>query len=1338
MNKYISRNIKIRNRGNTEEIISDENFFGKIGPKVLLGEPGSGKSETIRQFSKKLNIKRFDASTLINNPNKLKQLGLGNILIDALDEVTIDKHEALSKISNILFENNISNFTISCRAFDWSYAVNQRTILDVLDVPPIIGNIVQLDDAKIDEFLTANFSGDKNQFRIKMNELDASAFSVNPQLLTMLIDVVNKGSWPFSKIELFEEFTKKASSEHNDIRIELQKKNYPLDDIRHATGFLFSIQYLCGKSYISNQQNDNDFSLYINDVLNQNITSEIIIETLSTKLFTKDEDGKYTASHKLIAEYLAANFLTLGLKNGNISPRRLVNLLTINGVIPTSIRGIASWLATLSPIIRSQIISLDAWSCLRYGDIHNYSDGEIKLLLSELELLSEVDPYFASDEWELKISPTLARLNVIADFKRILSNPNISRELKTIVTESIKKADISFKTSVEDELKKLLLSTSVSRGVRYNALIILQEISDEQTIKQLIFRLSKFEDEHSIELAIELLNSHTKLFDGSQIAKYVLQYNEIKSLNRDDNFYFDYQNQIFSKINGIQATEMLNYFLQLKSKAGDESRNKRNLLYDLSISSFERIIESGYSVSVPTISKLIRSYELEFHNRNQKNDISQNYFLSNEKIRHQIQDAFINKCKSGSELWDSLWRLFDCNIGVSPFGSDIIRKLSEFNVNKLRREKSKALWKELVQWGVKFVNGNGSEIDVLEFAKTQSNGNLDLEDFLTKLTSPKIPTWQIRHEEEERNRKVAEEAASLIRWGSFSDNKTQMAIGTNLVGLGNAANAYLNMLYETNNIDAPLSRLRHLVGDDCYEATLEGLEAILQKNETVTLKEMVEFQVSTPGKQKWEKLIILVAIAIRFQKANTLENLKFEHTKVALWACEWGIWRDEKANLADLEAALRKLVFLKFETAKEYIDETITPFLLNGDEHVSGLYQICTSETLSGVATALLPSWLEEIEKISKKNLYTVLRLAINNLPNDKLNQVLKDSLSKISKSDEKYQTFIAFAFATDFTKYEQLIIEYCNSNPETMWNITSFVTNKDYYENNLKFLDAKKLFFLINQFANKYPPIAYPKSGWSIGQPFDGYQMIYSYISTLGRILTNEATQALEKLIKEGKLVGHTEHAKHVLQKHKREMAQHVLSRSVQEVKSVLESGQPFSIEDIQATTFDELESFQRNIRDGIWNITNTFWNNDIHHDENTSRDVLGSHLDNLLKRYELRIDKERAKKNDTRCDLVITKGLTDLPIEIKGQWHNKLFIAAKSQLVQNYSIYPTSNGYGIYLVLWFSSNIEVAGRKYKIHPQSANDLLNLLNQKYLNTLDDKTMIFVLDLSKEEIKAKS
>ncbi|OZG42016.1 hypothetical protein CAK78_10250, partial [Aeromonas sp. A35_P] len=82
------------------------------------------------------------------------------------------------------------------------------------------------------------------------------------------------------------------------------------------------------------------------------------------------------------------------------------------------------------------------------------------------------------------------------------------------------------------------------------------------------------------------------------------------------------------------------------------------------------------------------------------------------------------------------------------------------------------------------------------------------------------------------------------------------------------------------------------------------------------------------------------------------------------------------------------------------------------------------------------------------------------------------------------------------------------------------------------------------------------------------------------------------------------------------------------------------------------------------------------------------------------------------------------------EGQWHRELYTAASAQLYDRYSIHPDAEHQGIFLVIWFGANEEVAGRK-KHGIESAQMLKIDIEAKLPAELLGLIDVFVLDVSR-------
>src|SRR5688572_9536987 len=84
---YLPRRLSITGPDGMKEI-SQEEFLRLEGPLVVIGEPGVGKSEFVRQVKEREQSKFYSASGVLSYPVAIASNTALWVIIDALDEVT--------------------------------------------------------------------------------------------------------------------------------------------------------------------------------------------------------------------------------------------------------------------------------------------------------------------------------------------------------------------------------------------------------------------------------------------------------------------------------------------------------------------------------------------------------------------------------------------------------------------------------------------------------------------------------------------------------------------------------------------------------------------------------------------------------------------------------------------------------------------------------------------------------------------------------------------------------------------------------------------------------------------------------------------------------------------------------------------------------------------------------------------------------------------------------------------------------------------------------------------------------------------------------------------------
>ncbi|MEY4766934.1 MAG: hypothetical protein RI907_3607 [Pseudomonadota bacterium] len=148
----------------------------------------------------------------------------------------------------------------------------------------------------------------------------------------------------------------------------------------------------------------------------------------------------------------------------------------------------------------------------------------------------------------------------------------------------------------------------------------------------------------------------------------------------------------------------------------------------------------------------------------------------------------------------------------------------------------------------------------------------------------------------------------------------------------------------------------------------------------------------------------------------------------------------------------------------------------------------------------------------------------------------------------------------------------------------------------------------------------------------------------------------------------------------------------NVAEVGHVLRNEPPVGAADLFALACAAVDQLAVDLLEDNANLRRRFWIDTVinkvqvkkHLLENDCRDVILNQLRHGLAPYQVDVQPEAKHVDDKRADLRLSCGSAfELPVEIKGQWHQDVWTAMTTQLDRFYTS-ARSDGHGLYLVLW------------------------------------------------------
>lgn len=1329
--KYISRRISLIDDKGREVEYSDVEFFDIDSPLIVLGEPGAGKSELLRFASEQLDAQIYNASTV--DAGLMFNGQTNAVIIDGVDEVTA--YETGTPVNKVLAKLPLATrFILSCRAADWQDTVNTRIISQKWQQQPIVGRIMPLNEQEIIEFVNANGEGqDGEGFLKEGRQRDVVDLLRNPQHLLLLLKAVKNEGWPDTRFKLYETASLELVNEDNDIHGSINKNRPAIEQLIEAAGFVFSQLLLSGKAGVQLYGQENEECPKISELASDGICNEIIQSALSTKLFRLTGQNLLEPCHRTIAEFLAAKWLANAMRN-QLSARRLESILYgSNHIVPAALRGLHAWIATLNSTVAETFIKRDPYGFFRYGDPSVLTITQSQTLLSSLEKVAEIDPYFRSEDWHASFGRGLARKELRDDIIRVIRNPQSPYQLSHLIIKSIQGDD--FSNDISSDLLAIVVDSASTPVERHAAVDALSECDSQPDWKSVVEDLRKLGDVESLRIALDLVQDHVELFSGITLAELLVELANAIVADNDQNYYgLGYG--LHKKLSITQLEESLDVLAE--STVETETKGRRSRRGDVEDWLYKFIQERFERGTLPSASKVwswLQHLERHSYHRSDWDKYSGEYFSQNIEYRQALQAEAFKSADNAEGLWLGLFHLGDISPGLWLREDDLILHIGNLLKDKDSYVDWDERWKNLVRWGQINRDYTGK---VLDFARNQASQSKILSSHLAELEKP--PERDYEKEENERERKWSQEKQreTLIRHQSFQEIQNELGAGKHLGALGDVAKAYLGRFSDFKETSSPTDRVSEWVGSTMAPIAFEGLSAVMKREDIPTAKQIIKLH-ANEHKEYFFEPILLAHCAIMLQSTGDLTDLPLDIARSALASCHWDLsFGDDYTS--DLQKRLEQIVFADKDNKESFVRDTIEPYLNSGAEHVSGLYRLTRNEEFSDIAGPLAIEWIEKYTDLSNNSLREVLIAAIWHGPMDKVIELVREHVSnKKWKDEEQRNIWIGATFLLDFENNIELLNAYAEKNRGHLWSLQAMSSpEREKYESWPK-LSSAQHHFLITKFGVLWPPAKPPANGWSGDQnPWDASEFIKGRIVDLAADISDQAEVMLKGLINAKGLEGYQNYIKHLyVQQTRRRAEANKAVLSIKDVKKILLKGEPANHDDLQALLMDELEALQERIRNGSTNDILPYWNGETPHDENYCRDRITSSINPYLERYRVRAHTEGAMPDSNRCDLLNTHGLMNLPIEIKGQWHDQIWTAAGEQL-QNYTREYHSDGRGIYLVLWFgylgaNHQKNPHGWQGQRLPKTLDEMTAVLAQK-CEGISDKTKVMVLDVSKPVI----
>ncbi|MAU41086.1 MAG: hypothetical protein CMF31_05645 [Kordiimonas sp.] len=464
------------------------------------------------------------------------------LLIDGLDEVAaVQEGDSLHHVLAKLNDCCQPRFVISCRSVEWNNVTGQLEIAEDYGKSAEEVFLEPFTAQKAVSFLSQKIAAQDARRAInKLDNIGLSEFYQIPLQLDFVSTIVSsEGEIPETKAALYESAVSQLRREQNDRHRKSRLADMSKDQALDAAGVLMAVMLITGKDSIVSPDNvDQELSISsISDFVTKNDMKAV----LGSNLFRVDatRSDAFLPFHRSIAEFLGARWLSRQIeKVGNPGrlAKRLFSLITVNGSVPASLRGLHAWFTYFNPErLGDMVIKQDPYGVLRYGDGDHLTARQAERIIEELEYLADYNPSFRKDGWHDLSLKGLDHEGLADKMRDIIQDRSKGRfDLRSLILKAVTEGAVATRLTVE--LKQIMFDVDRTYHERNLVGTAFNDRDDlAEDIPQLYGALIDLGDEDSLRLVCELLGDRKcQQIDTDIIAKIVVTVSGVYREKSDD------------------------------------------------------------------------------------------------------------------------------------------------------------------------------------------------------------------------------------------------------------------------------------------------------------------------------------------------------------------------------------------------------------------------------------------------------------------------------------------------------------------------------------------------------------------------------------------------------------------------------------------------------------------------------------------------------------------------------------------------------------------------------------------------------------------------------------
>lgn len=1281
--------------------VDEDEVLAIAGSKILLGEPGMGKTELMQELARKLGIQSITAVRFMHSKNPGQFVIAGKpLLIDGLDEaMTQCQGEAANKILAQLEAAGSPDFILSCRAREWQ-ARTATNLRQIYGSDPLIFMLEALNRSEASAFLNQRYpKADSEHVLSHLDKHGVANLYSNPLTLGLMGQVAEcDAQLPATRAALFERVCTLIWTEHNPDREDSDLGKITNDQALSSAGAIMAGLLFAGAEAVSlsgpAQLQDGDVRLVDIEILPATGAARPIF---SSKLFHSVGIGRAKPIHRVIAEFLGARWLAQQVRTGR-SKRRLLAQLQGTGAVPASLRGLHAWLAFHSPMLAKAVIAVDPFGVLRYGEAASLTAEQANWMFDALQALAEMDPYFRAQDWDSHTATGLMIPNLRVKIETMIASTGSNSHLRSLLIEGLK--DTRLAGDLADTLESVMLSTDRFYRERKDAAEALTPYRDHHWWQLAINKLREQGTEDSTRLARNLMEKFDcGVTDDLLVATLLAEMGATicplpHITERNVHTVRSYQ-RITDTLSAERLVNVLNLLSDYAALIAHVDFVEHTDLAQIVSSLIVRAIDEKVVglADAALLWNWLGVMQDEHHFCREEKEALQARIDAHDKLRRAIQQHSLCGIRPISSIWIWEVELRKRMVGLTERPKDVVWFLERLSVCDNKDVALREDWRDLMRFGY---GSDGFNPDIRAAGRRFQNGDAQLEAFVRKLENPKKTRWEVKQARQAEKRKKKKRIACETRRRLYIASKAALRAG-DLTTIIDPAEVYLGLLYGQNREQVPMDRLAEWLGDELTIDVLVGFEAVLHRSDIPSSAEIA--QDFANAKIKYYCFPIMAGLLVRQRAGKGFADLSAEVRTTGILLCRKNFGLHDRDELPVLQDALEQSVFLSAKHREDFARLWIEPSLSTGISHVSGLYELAHDEQWQATGVALVPEWLRKFSSLPGSIESELVDCLTYSGKFVSLASIAAERSTTVFRNEEHMFAWLAIDVLVRFDTVRPDLLDIGTQNPEFIWLL------RDRFQlerrGPLIPVSIAQARWIISEFRRSWPNTV--MRGGSVGDTnsHDATDFLGVMINRIADDTSVEASEAMQALIVQ-QTDSYSDQIRHMAAEQRQKRAEEDFAPlSPQKLCELLTDGPPSNADDLKSLVLEELSVAQKILIGDDVDQIRDFWNDDgVPYGENRCRDRLAAMIGPELMRYDVQRITEADMPNTKRADIAFARGQVQIPMEVKGQWHTEVWQAATDQLDLQYLIDWRSEQRGIYCVLWFGDVPSSSGRRLKPPP--------------------------------------